>query len=593
MTAQTEVKRGYNMEYQQKIWDKYKKCADYQEQYGLIDRTRRHWNFYLGHQWENLQTGGETMPQYNLIMPSVKYKVNTICQQNISVKYFDLNNREENNAICNKLNEHFLSMWERSYMDAKIREICKSAAVAADSYIYFGTKDMTDAQVLPNTMLLLGDEQNPNIQDQPHIFIRERVRVKDLKEIAKRNGVEDWEHITYDEDSDDYMVGNKEDVDNRDDEGKATVVRYMTKIGGIVYTSRQTKNVMIEPLMPIAVTQGGKIVRGLQYYPIASYIWEAVPNSARGEGEVEQLIPNQICINKTLAMIYISNKQCAYPKLAVNTTMLQNPEDLNKVGGILELTGNAQSVQQMASYLPPQAASSDAMVFVNNALETTRSLAGASDSALGQIDPTRVSGQAIQAIKDQAATNLNENMASLKKFVEDCAKIVLDILKTYSPEGIEVSWQDENGERQTDVITAEQLDALTPDIAIDVEPRSDSTPEARQNVIDGLLNTQMISLEEWVEVSPDNAVIPKARFREMLEKRKEKQAEQLRQQLLTYGVPQEELENMSLEQLQSMLNELMRFEQQQGTGAEEGVNNDNIAALEEQIAAERSGNGMS
>ena len=68
-------------------------------------------------------------------------------------------------------------------------------------------------------------------------------------------------------------------------------------------------------------------------------IWEELPNDARGMSEVEQLIPNQLELNKMLARRAISGKQSAFPRLAYDDTSIANtkaiprqPETANAKG---------------------------------------------------------------------------------------------------------------------------------------------------------------------------------------------------------------------------------------------------------------------
>lgn len=53
---------------------------------------------------------------------------------------------------------------------------------------------------------------------------------------------------------------------------------------------------------------------GLTRYPIAHMLWEDKEGSARGEGEVRNLIANQIEVNKTLMRRALVAKQTAYPQ---------------------------------------------------------------------------------------------------------------------------------------------------------------------------------------------------------------------------------------------------------------------------------------
>ncbi|MCB6992434.1 hypothetical protein LI177_02910 [bacterium 210820-DFI.6.37] len=457
----------------------------------------------------------------NFIKPVVKHKVSTVCQNNTVVNYSDAMGKEEMAEVYKTLGRIFAACWEKAEMDSNVWRIVKEGAIQGDSYAFFGTKDVRDMQVLSNMSVILADEQNPNIQEQPFIIIRERIPVKRIKEIARRNGVEpsDIETIRPDEDTD-YLINNKDDVEHKGDDGKATSLLYLEKINGIVHVAKCTENCVYQELRPLAGELNGEPARGLTMYPIVNFIWEDCPNSARGQGEVKDLLANQIEVNKTIARISMSVKMAAFPRIAYDKTAIQNPDDLDKVGAAIEMnSGGAQSVSQLISYLNPATMSSDARVFLNDLMTQTRELAGASDTALGQIDdPTRVAASAVIAINDQATRSLNEQVSKVKKLTEDFAKLWPEIWFTYNPNGMTVS-QEVDGVTMPLTITKDQIDQITPEIRIDVSQDNPWSKNAEQQAADSLLEKQHITFEEYVELVPDNGPVPKAKLQKVLKKR--------------------------------------------------------------------------
>lgn len=511
------------------IWNKYETCKDYVNKKSLVTSTNKYWNFYLGKQWEGCQTRDE-LPFMNLIKPVVKYKVSTVSQNNVIANYSDALGREDMAEVYKQLNKVFSACWEKAEMDTNVWKLIKEAAIAGDSYAYFGTANVKDVQILSNMSVLLGDEQSSDIQEQPFIIIRERLAVKTVKEIAKQNKVpdSDIEMIAPDEDND-YLVGNKDDVEHKGDDGKVTSLLYMQKIDGIVHVAKATQYCIYQPLKPIrAENPDGTPGYGLMRYPIVNFIWEDVPNSARGQGEVKELIPNQIEVNKTLARISMCIKMTAFPRIAYDKTALQNPDDLDKVGAAIEVSGNgAQSINQMIAYLQSAPMSADARVFLNDMMDQTRELAGASDTSLGQIsDPTRVAASAIIAIRDQSALPLNEQVAKAKKLTEDLARLWVDIWFVYNPDGMSVAYE-EDGLITNLTITAEDMKRIDPDIRIDVSQDTPWTKNAEQQALDNMLEKQYITFAEYVDLCPDSGVIPKNKLKKVLEERDQQMQEQM------------------------------------------------------------------
>ena len=529
-----------------KIWQKYEKCKDYLDKKGLVKKTERNWNFYIGNQWVGCNTGGEELPVINFISPIVRYKTAIVSQNSMTAKYSDIEERADLQPIYELLNQNFAKNWEKSKMDSKTWDIIKASCIQGDSYAYWGT-DRTDIppKILPNTAVLLGDENITELQEQPFIIIRERLEVEAVRRAAKANGIakKEIELIVGDDNanSNNGVILNNDEVSN-----KVTSLLYMTKENGIVKVARSTSQCIYEPLHAI---EGD--VTGLHSYPICSMIWEPVPYNARGISEVAQMIPNQLEVNKTAARRAITVKLCAFPRIAYDSSTVQNPEDLDTVGKPIEVSGGgAQSVAQQVAYLNATNISSDAKNLQDDLLQTTKDLAGASDYAMGNVNPEQASGQAIIAVRDSAQIPLNENVARFKQFVEDVALLWFDMWVAYHPEGINVTSINDMGEGVQTLIDQQQLQELKPTVRIDVSQDNQWTKLSEQQWLDNMFNRQQLSLEEYAELAPDNGSVPKGKLRAILSKREammkkqqEDSGEAFARQVLdlvSQGIPQEE-----------------------------------------------------
>lgn len=533
-----------------KFWQRYEKGLDYIRKKNLISDTNKNWNFYAGNQWEGVQSGGEDLPFLNFIKPTIKHKVSTVSQNNMVAKYSDAEGREEEEtmAIYSKLNAMFARCWEKSNMDMELWATTKDAAVTGDGIQYYGTGNVEDMQRLSNTSVLYGDESNTNIQQQPYIIIVQRLSVGDVQAKARANNIpeEEIQCIVADNDTTD-LVGNRDEVNDGKQtlESKVTCIIHMEKKNGIVHVAQCTRNVIFEPEHPIQVTYGnGEEGRGLSLYPLAKISWEDYPNSARGLSEVKQLIPNQLEINKTLARRSMIIKLTAFPRIAYDGNAITNPEALGEVGAPIEMeSGGVQSINQVISYLNPAQSNSDPKNYADDLLSNSQELSGSGETAMGNINPNRVAASAIIAIRDQAALPLNEQVAKMKTFVEDLAKLWVEIWAVYHPDGFDVAIDttDDIGEshRVVERVTTEDLDNMKPDIRIDVSQDNPWTKEAEQTALDNMLEKQHITFEEYVELAPDNSVVPKNKLMEVFRKRKIEQQKQMEQEAAglqaTYG----------------------------------------------------------
>ena len=342
----------------------------------------------------------------------------------------------------------------------------------------------------------------------------------------------------------------------------------MEKRNGAVYAGRATESVIIEPVEIIQGTLPGTgelKMKALSVYPVIPYVWENVPNSARGIGEVEQLIPNQLEANKTLARRAMAVKIGAYPRLAYDANAIDNPEDLDKVGVAIAVNGGgAQSINQMIAYLNAANISSDADNLFNTLIQTSKDLAGATDYALGNINPEQASGTAIIAVRDQAQVPLNEQVARYQQWVEDISLLWIDFWISYNPDGISFEVEDELGNKSEVAITQDEMEGLKPMVRIDVSQDNQWTKLAEQQSLDGLLQLQQITLEEFAEMVPDNSSVPKQKLLNVIEKRKAQQQmqQQMMQQQMTNQIdPQmvyQELINQGMpeEEAQAIINQM-------------------------------------
>ena len=500
------------------IWERYNKSKTYMDKKGLLTKTEKCWQMYVGKQWDAVQDsqGMENLPMLNFIKPTVDYKVSTIAQHSVTALFSDMNGMNED--VIERLNLLFSISWEKAKMNRIAWKNLKHSAIEADSYVYWGEGGDTrkTPQIIHNTQMRMGDENIVNIQDQPWIIIEERLDPALVKERARLSGIakKDIDLIQPDKEMDNTLL-NKEEV-----KGKVTSLLYMEKDikTGIISAGRCTKDVMYQPVKPIQQMKSGELFgNGLKMYPIVPMIWLELPNDARGVSEVEQLIPNQLELNKTLARRAISIKMTAYPRIAYDDTALANPDDLDKVGAAIKLNGgNSQSIGNMITYLAPQAMSGDAKQLSDELLNESRTLAGASDAQLGNIDLSRVSGTAAQTIRDQQQVPLNEQVSMYQDFVENVALLWFELWKVYFPDGIDMDGVQ---------ITAEEIEAVMPNVRVDIAEDTTLSKMATQQELTNLFNNGKISFEEYAEAYPEHASIPKDVLMSIVAKRQEMMAQ--------------------------------------------------------------------
>lgn len=513
------------------IWSLYEKGRNYHRRTGIYQDTDRNYNFYNGSQWEGAKLGDVEPVQKNFIKPIVKYKLSVVHSNLYSINYSSQNYenqefRKQAGRYCDMLNRYAHNVWEKDKMDFKGRGVTKDAAINDEGIIYvgFSMEDMMPVnEVIKKNDIYYGNENDPEIQEQPYILIRKRMPVSNAIALAESMGMSKEKQAFIIGDNDNFEESGeaaKEELDNM-----VTVVYKMYKKDGTVHFSVATRWVDILEDQDI----------GIKLYPVAHMTWEEKEGSARGEGEVRYLIPNQIEVNRTEVRRVLTVKYQAYPQKVIDTSKVANPESLNRVGGIIKTNGQpVDDVHKVVGTIPPAQMSPDVVQLQADLIQMTRDLAGAGDSATGNIDPESASGRAILAVQQASQAPMNEQKETFKNFVEDLARIWLEYLIAYSEDGLdmeEATTDPTTGEEVVQIVNVPQsvLEQLQATVRIDITPKGVYDKFAQEQTIENLLvkgffNAQRVSeLEVYAKVLDDDSVAPKTKIMEAIEYIKEEQ----------------------------------------------------------------------
>lgn len=513
------------------IWQLYSEAQSYARLIGMYSDTDRNFRMYNGNQWEGVKVKDVELVQLNFIKPIVKFKVGTI-NQNLWAINFSAENFENPEfmptavKVCELLNKKAAKIWERNNMDYYIRVLSKIAAIndEAVAYFYYDKKEnMPILEVLAKNDIYYGNENDDNIEKQPYIIIKQRMPVINARDLAAKYQVPS--------DQINLIVGDMETSEESGESAKyekddmVTVLTKLYKKDGKLYYSKATRFVELKKETNTL----------LELYPVAHLPWEPKEGSARGEGEVRNLIPNQLEVNKTLMRRALVTKKTAYPQKAVNVENLQNPDAINKVGGILKFKGKEVSdINKVFSISNPAQMSTDVKQLQQDLIDTTRALAGASESATGEVKPDEASGKAILAVQQASQLPLVEQIGTLKNFVESIARIWLNMIITYNQNGMkleETVTDPTTGQEITQLvdIPASVMQELKASVKVDVTPTSAYDRFAQEVSLENLLkggwfSPQLIGqLKMYVKALPDNSTMPKQKILEMIKEQEKEQ----------------------------------------------------------------------
>lgn len=517
---------------QTEIFDLYDKNVSYMRMMNMFSDTDLNYNMYNGNQWQGLKVKGVEPVQYNFIKPIVKYKVGTINANLWAINYSSENfeNREFRKyagKVCELLNKRANRIWEKDKLDKKVRYLSKDAAINDEGvmYVYWDDdRELPANEVLNKVDVAYGNENSDDIQAQPYILVKKRLPVATCIEYARANGVPEnkLELIRGDTASQDQAgEDSKYELDTM-----CTLVTKMYKKDGTVHYAQATRFVDIKE----------DTDTGYKYYPLAHFIWEEKKGSARGEGEVRHLIPNQIETNKVAMRRAIAVKNTAYPQKIANVEKIANPSALDQVGGIIKTQGGmaVDDVAKIFANVQPAQMSPDVKALQEELIQSTRELAGAGDIATGDVDPESASGKAILAVQHAAQQPLVEQLGSLKDFIEDLARIWIDMITVHSVDGINLE------EEVTDPMTGEEyiqlvkvdhvtLEELKTSVKVDITPKGAFDKFAQEVSMENLLKggyfapQNLAQLKVYVKTLDDDSVMPKQKLEEVIEELEKEQ----------------------------------------------------------------------
>lgn len=531
-------------------WDLYEIGRNYNRRLNMYTEGKENYDFYHGRQWEGVEKPkSQSEPiTMNVVKPIVKYKIGIINQNAYEIvfspnSYANQDELQEVTDVARGLSQFVNRTWEKSQSGKIVRSIIKNACINSEGVMYFykdelNGEDTIFSEEIDKNNIYYGNENESNIQEQPYILVTYRKPVKEIKRRAK-----DYRDAGLNNLTDEEIESIVSDLDYDEQQGKEfmqqevspmclVIKRFERLDDGKIWVSESTRTCdIIKP-------QSTKC----DLYPFAHFLWEQEKGYARGISEVRGLVDNQRELNKTATRRAIAVKLGAFPKLVVATDFIKNRSALSQVGSTIEVNGmKADDVHTIATYLNPAQISPDAYNLQNDLMVNTRELAGAGDTATGQIDPERSSGKAILAIQQASQQPLNEQLENFKYFLEDCARIIFDIIKVYFLKGLHlhrsIDEYNELGNVETYEepfnVTKKQLEKIDVNLKIDITPTSAYDRYAQELSLENLLLKGIINFEEYVKSLPEGSAMPKPILEAIVQQRKEARAKiaELQQQM--------------------------------------------------------------
>lgn len=400
----------------------YNKGLAFNAQIQCEENVKVNRNFYIGKQWEGVESAGLPTPQFNYLKRVAGFITANISSDNVRVTASALANTVGTNSykqLVEVVNDEYEAIIERNSIPALMYEFCLNAAIDGDGCMYTywdadaetgqDAKGAIVTEIVENTRVFFGNPNDKRVQKQPWIIITKRETVRDVMLRADANGSKDVELITQDDED-----NNKLDAAKYNDGLVTVICLFWRADDGKIWYYESTRNAEIKE--PTCMD--------IKLYPINWMSWDDVADCYHGQAMITGQIPNQVFVNKSWAMTMVSILRAAFSKVVYDTTRVKRWD--NRVGGAIGVTGNVDNV---AKIIDPAPISPQVSQYIQLAVEQSEQCLGATSVALGDTRPDNTS--AIIALQRAASTPSEMTKIRLYKSMEDMFRIYLEFMGEY------------------------------------------------------------------------------------------------------------------------------------------------------------------
>ncbi len=551
------------------LWKDYEDGKSYQQKINLPSQIAQNVDFFEGRQWAKPTEKTKTLPRpmVNIIKMIVRAKKSAMNNTPVKV-VFEADNQEDTIS--------FTRFADYMFKEMRIEEIDAQAILDAankGSYLYHfywdkdaqGKRGNMDGAVRVDLIdprnVFFANPAQIDEQKQKWIIIATREEVESVKAQCDK-GV-DKDSITEDERGEDF-----EDQEEQESTKMCTVLTRYFRKDGEVYCEKGTRYTIFKKAFPLAPDyelakkqlgldkdeantnspdnplskgNGGKRFKA-RLYPIVVGQYEKREKCIYGQSEVEGLIPNQKLINLLLAMQALAVQQSAWGKWVVKPDALQGQKITNEAGQVLtDYTKIGDGIKQVnggaISGMPSQ--------IIDNLLGYTRTVSGSTEVMTGEAIGANMSGAAIAQLQAQAQQPIEELRSSFWRVKEKQGMVLEQFFRLfYQNEVVKYPYQDKNqetGDMETIVgqFDINQYAEIEFNVVAKASVGTRSSVAGDITFMDALLKAGAITIKQYAELYPDDAISDKEHFIKVMTQAQEEEIsmlkaenEQLKQQNL-------------------------------------------------------------
>lgn len=527
-----------------KVWGAYEDSCSFMGSIGLKEQVQKNIDFYEGRQWP--APTKETLGMPRPIIDITAFTVDNKCA-NISgtpVKLVFTSTQENKAKALNEYTEY----WSRKVkFKNKLRKLVRRAAVDCGScfHLYY-ERESLKLELIDVRNLHVSDPTADDLQEMDWIIISSRKPLSVVKRMADR-GVDlnelkqDTEHL-----SDPERL-------EREDTRLCTVLTMYFRHKGEVYFMTVTKSVVINKPRPIAPdlkaaketelyqaisqkldeemptkereeeTQEKKLpALKAELYPVFYWRFKEKRNCFYGQSLVEPIIPDQKAINTSYGILLLGAQIEATGKTFVKSGALRGQKWTNNP---LQLVTDYHPTGQGFYKLPSAQLNLAGLTLVDTLVKYVRFTNNVTEINTGEAYGANASGSAIAQLQSQASQATDTIREDLWEELEEFGRILKQEFTLYFKGTTKKNYKyreripDENGILKDIDIQgvfngddyAEEENSLF-DVQVKAIKGTRSSVSGDIQMLEAMLQAQMLTAVEFIEMYPDDALTEKERL---------------------------------------------------------------------------------
>lgn len=546
------------------IWEEFRKGQQFLKDSGLKDEWEKCEKFYEGEHWPRATQKTKNMPRpvINICSMICDNKKSGILSGNIKMIYRpaemfgdSLIRAEEGANVFTKFVENITKEMKQNDLD----DLAQDNSVQLGSYIYHYYWDNTIAggmqtpyvggvrgEIIHPKNVIFANPMEKDEQKQKYIIIASAEPLDSVRELAKRNGISEWNAIKGD---------NELEDDNTNTLSLCTVLTKYFRKNGKVYWSKSTKDYCIQkPTRWEPNTANIKLDEKIdeqeinepdvvekdsyfrkQLYPIIVGNHKNRKNCIYGIGEVKQAITNNKAINFNLGLMLLSVQNTSWPKIIQKVDALAKQVITNEPGEIL--TDTTQGQNWGVKYLDSPGFNAQALTLTNTIIDLTRTVSGSTEVTNGEALGANMAASAIIALQNQAKKPIEMYQRKFYRTYEKIGKVLEQFFKYFYCDGRLFSYEDE-GQRYVTSLNGQNYQDIDFNLNIEVGAGGIYSESLTVSLLDNLKSAGDIDTDEYIELYPDSIMTFKTKLKKMRERKKQEEM-LMQQQLLQQQINQQ------------------------------------------------------